>query len=237
MAKLILCFDSFQAVNKRFYKYTYEGNKLYIKQGNKKYTHRVSFITKNITYSGPQIEPLYRFVSALCWKYKQPVYVGGLAGSGNNNFDYTEPAKFHRMRGFSIPQNLFEPQSENQKIVLGLYREAKSSESPFYSFLAYYKILESHFRKKDAIKNWINSSTSLIKENKDKLKEICQTKPNINLGKRVIDFRNGIAHAFGGRQVISVDGYPKIRELNMIIFILGELCENLTIDKFKFPKD
>jgi hypothetical protein len=237
MAKIILCFDSYQETDQAGYDYTFQGHPLHVTQGDDRYMHRVALFTDGPRHERSHIETLNRFVSALCWKYKMPVYIGSLTVFGQNGGDSVEEKKYNRIRGYGIPINLFEPSSIEQKRALGFYREALSSDSSFYSFLAFYKILELEYTPEAEIIDWINSNLPGLRKSQSQLGEIYRTKPVLNVGKRVVELRNGIAHAVGGKRPIDIDGYPNIRELNLLCFVLEELSEKVMIDSLSCPKN
>ena len=233
MAKIILNFDSYQSTSQASYYYTFLGFQLEVTEGDDQNTHRVAVLTDGPEYDREQIRPLYRFVSALCWKYNMPVYVGRLTACGHNAGDASEPRRYDRITGYAVPTGLFEPHSTEQEIAMGLYREAKSSDSPFYSFLAFYQILELKPGKKSNRQDWINSNLASLTKSKRQLEEVRQAKAQLNVGKRIVELRNGVAHAVAERP-IDIDGYPHLRELNILRFVIEELAERFMVDALGF---
>jgi hypothetical protein len=122
---------------------------------------------------------------------------------------------------------------------MGNYRAnaAQRSDSSFYSFLAYYKILELHLKRESIIMEWINSSLEHVHEIRRQIEEISSAKPTLNVGRRIIDIRNGIAHALGNKRPIDMDGYTYIRELHLLLFLLKELAERMMTEELGFAEN
>ncbi len=113
-----------------------------------------------------------------------------------------------KLPGFLVPSNKVpsEPAStERSKLAFSLYREAVSSSSVFYSFLAYYKILElghDHFprgERPEAIKKYIDTHIRQAIKSCPVSIETRHFEPEIPSGEKVYrSFRCAIAHASEG---------------------------------------
>ena len=229
--KIILCYDTHQQSDQVKYDYEYQGHVLHITEGDNDYMHRVATLTDEPRYIRLDAVPLYRFVSSLCWKCKAPVYLGMVTGFGYENGDALDGRRFDRATGYQIPTNLFEPTCLDQEVALGLYREGKSADSPFYGFLTNFKIMEIAIGRPHAVVKWIDSNIARVRNNKLRIQELNDVN---NIGKTVLDIRNGIAHAFGHKQLVDVDGFPHLRDLNILRLMLEELVERVLVEILGF---
>ena len=232
--KLILCYDTLQQSNTTEYEYVYQGNELHITEGDDTNMHQVAIFTEEREYQRRHAVPLYRFVSALCWNYKMPVYVGMVSGFGYDGGHALERKRFDRIKGFEVPHGLIEPESFEQEVALGLYREARSADSPFYGLLAYFKILELITGRPRSVERWINDNIMRLNRSKAQIEELQRKAIDLNIGKRTVYYRNSIAHALGHKRPIDIDGYLDMRELNMLNGILAECAEHIMAERLGF---
>jgi len=87
----------------------------------------------------------------------------------------------------------------DQKLALGLYREAQNSSSTFYEFLSYYKILELAVpnKGKTARRHWLNTVAIPKLAHMDRMKEILANHSDLEQYLREVKV-NGIKHAIKG---------------------------------------
>jgi hypothetical protein len=87
---------------------------------------------------------MQRFLSALSYHLQQPIRVDFEAAQGSRREDSPPLARASRRGGLILtgPSELRVVEDDSLRLCLALFRDAFSSQSPFYEFLGYYKVLE-----------------------------------------------------------------------------------------------
>ena len=122
------------------------------------------------------IEKLNRLLSAIVWEHKH--HMRKLWGMGGPRKPY--PSVYGPRMSFGV---LVEPHylayfagnkriSDAQWLALALFREGVNSESKFYAFLCYYKILDIPFKRNKDRTAWINTVAPTVTREKERLNEI-----------------------------------------------------------------
>ena len=94
-------------------------------------------------------ELMHRLLSALTYELEEPMEVRNGGGTGVAD-PLAPPVPRAMRRGFGkqiqdAPAAIEVTDDERLRLVLGLYREGKNSESPFYRFLSYWNGLDASF--------------------------------------------------------------------------------------------
>ena len=138
-----------------------------------------------------------RFLSALSWTEGKGI--SDLFAVGSNS---PKPVKVGKSKTKLIAQKfradyLPEPKDEKSLRALALFREAQSLNSPTYSFLGFFKVLNILFDRGDAQREWINNNLFAIK-GWDSLKRLAEIrKQHKDLGEYLyVQGRCAVAHAF-----------------------------------------
>ncbi len=105
-------------------------------------------------------EVMQRFLSALSYALRRPMGVIFEAAQGSRPSDSPALARARRGPGLRLtgPSTLLVIDDESHRLCLALFRDACSSESPFYEFLGYYKVLEVVAGAEAARDRWLNES-------------------------------------------------------------------------------
>jgi Methylamine utilization protein MauJ len=123
-----------------------------------------------------EVEKLNRLLSAIVWEHKH--HIRKLWGMGGPRKPY--PSVYGPRMSFGI---IVEPYylahftanksiSDAEWLALALFREAVNSESKFYAFLCYYKILDIPFEKNKDRTVWINNVAPTVTREKERVNEI-----------------------------------------------------------------
>lgn len=154
-----------------------------------------------------------RLLSALCFRFDQPMVVAAAMAMGARS-EMAPPMLGHPGHR---SMTLFEPitsiavrDDDRLRLVLALYREARSANSPFYRFLAFYNALEAAFDSHERFEGFIRESMRDVP---------IPSRPDST----PVDWpyylrehlRNAIAHAvrYGSRPVLNPDGFKDKRTL------------------------
>lgn len=138
-----------------------------------------------------------RFLSALSWVEGHGI--NELFAVGSNG---PKPMRVGKSKTRSISEKfradyLPEPKDEKSMRALALFREAQSLNSPAYSFLGFFKILNILFSKGGEQKEWINRNLPAIKgyQSSKRLQEL--RKQHSDVGEYLyVQGRCAVAHAF-----------------------------------------
>lgn len=98
------------------------------------------------------------FLSAVCWVDRQSVSVAHWTGAGRGAQPMgTATPHMHRYSRFDLSY-LPEPQDDDGRLALALFREGRGLNHSGYAFLSYYRIVERKFPKPSACMAWINAT-------------------------------------------------------------------------------
>jgi hypothetical protein len=165
-----------------------------------------------------------RFLSALSWTEEQGIK--GLFAIGSNG---PKPTRVGKSKIRFISQKfradyLPEPKDEKSLRALALFREAQSLNSPAYSFLGFFKVLNILFYKGATQQEWINNNLSVVKDYESlKRLEIIRTEHK-DLGKYLYEQgRCAVAHAFSD-PIVDPDIPSEIGRLAEDLKIVKELA-------------
>lgn len=153
-----LCFNTFKDFNKPLSLVTYDNSQIEIKRGSSTEGHEL-YIQTTEDEKDKAYKKAFRFLSELAWLFDTSIEVlerGG--GSRKISFNVSNMT-FNRVSNCIDLDNYQQVAFDNnQKLALGIYREGLSSNSKFYAFLSYFKIINILYRTASDQINWINSN-------------------------------------------------------------------------------
>ena len=181
---------------------TFEGKVMRWINGTAEADGTVSIGVPNLHDHGVEDDQLNRFLSLLVWQH------GGHArikwGVGGARTAYSKAYSPRMSGGLRVDPGYLQRGTKlalttDQKLALGLYREAQNSSSTFYEFLSYYKILELAVpnKRKTARGHWLNTVAIPKLAHMDRMKEILANHSDLEQYLREVKV-NGIKHAIKG---------------------------------------
>lgn len=202
----------------------YLGKKYLLRPETDKDVQSVSLICQ----SGMDMESarlsVNRFLSALAWAEENGIIELFAIGSsspippkvGKSNAQFVT----HKFRADYLP----EPKGDKSLRSLALFREAQSINSPSYSFLGFFKILNVLFEKgKDQIA-WINANLTDVKEHRAKKRLDELVKLHSDIGDYLyVQGRCAVAHAFAD-PVVDPDEPTELARLSEDLPLIKELA-------------
>jgi len=204
----VTCFDTELDFINPTYILEYEQQQLEIVRGDIDSGHLVYHQCQDSELN-QSFELVNRFLSELSWIYdtKVEIMTRGAAGLRTK---FNKQGKYYRV-GNSINLDGYEQEATKdiQKLALGIYREAVSSNSNFYKFLCYARIINITNPSGSMQRNWYNENIGNIEEN-SKVIERMNSNGVHNIGKHVYQSgRCAIAHASfnNGEVVADADSY------------------------------
>lgn len=134
------------------------------------------------------------FFSELCWLFNTRLLVLGKIGAGVKTPFYCQRELLGGIvNGINLDEYIPYEYNDQQILALAIYREAKNSNSVFYQFLNYFKIINMINPKGKDQKEWINRNINSIKLTEEENKRLQSI---INLGEYLYSCgRCAIAHA------------------------------------------
>ena len=159
----------------------YLGHKYILRPETEKNAQSVSIICESGMDMASARLMVNRFLSALSWTEEKGVIDLFAVGSsshippkvGKSNVQYMT----QKFRADYLP----EPKNHKSLLSLALFREAQSVDSPSYSFLGFFKILNVLFKTGNEQIAWINSNLTDVKEYsaKKRLDELAKVQNDI----------------------------------------------------------
>jgi len=232
----IISFDTNMDFCKGTYIIGFDGFNLELIKGSNTTVHSIYIETKsNISKA---FEACLKFLSEMSWLYNTSV---------SDIFMFSASTKLrigNEVKPFSRTGNVinlvdYEQLSldSTQRLALGLYKEGISSNSNFYKFLSFFKILNLNNHKgKEQIK-WINNKTGELKLAKKALNELI-TSGVKDIGDYLYSSgRCAIAHASikSGEPIANPDNYEDLTRINNTIGIIEELASIYINKDLKIP--
>jgi hypothetical protein len=183
---------------------TFEGKVMRWINGTAEAEATISIGVANLHSHNAEDDQLNRFLSLLVWQH------GGHArvkeGVGGARTAYSKVYSPRMSVGLRVDPEYLQrgtnlAHTRDQKLALGLYREAQNSSSTFYEFLSYYKIMELAVPNKgNKVRgDWLEKTaipklSQLGRPYTDTLREIMANHPSLEHYLREIKV-NGIKHA------------------------------------------
>jgi hypothetical protein len=202
---LVTAFDSEIPDPRDYLNTEYGGLTLHIKPGHDDAVSAISVFLEDRDNSHDAQLVINRFLSAMAWKESSAfVTLGAIIGGAypterdEPRFNYNEGRV---LRGGVISRFDFEhlqnPTEDKQKLALALYREGLNSNTDFYRFLSFYKIINIGFANGHEQAAWINANLGKIwnYQAEPRLKELQSTGEDV--GSYLLrQGRDAIAHAY-----------------------------------------
>jgi hypothetical protein len=163
---MVTAFDSEIHDPRDYLKTEYAGLTLHIKPGHHDSVNLVSVFLRDIHQPQPAQLVINRFLSAMAWKEASPFVTLGTIIGGASEADEQKP-RFNYSEGRVLRygivsrfdfEHLQNPSAAKQKLALALYREGLNSNTDFYRFLSFYKIVNIGFANGHEQVAWINTN-------------------------------------------------------------------------------
>lgn len=232
---ITICFNTNFDFDRPLYNITYDGYAIEVKRGSLEEGHNLYIETSEERYKDAH-ETGRRFLSEVSWLFKCEVEVLTFGASGHKLPVNVANRKFNRVGGGinldDYKQLTFE---KSKRLSISLYREAISSNSQFYKFLGFFKIINLTEGKEQ--KRWINNNIHKIMENKDRLQKLIDQGIE-NFGDHLYHSgRCAIAHASINSEepVADADNYDDNYRIGMELPIIRELAEIYIKNDLKVP--
>lgn len=232
------CFDTSFDFSNSSYNVTYDSFEIEVVRGNSNEGHNL-FIETEKEQAKLANEVTRRFLSEICWLYQSRVEI--IAGGGWASQKIPVKVAFRQFARIgggiyleSYRQIAF---SHEQKVALGIYREAFSSNSIFYKFLCYFKIINMIYKTGSAQKSWINDNIDRLVLCKEKINQLMQ-EGITNFGDHLYHSgRCAIAHSnfISGEPIADADNYEDNYRIGREIEVVKELAEIIMNIELKIP--
>lgn len=203
----------------------YNNTKIEIEKGKKDSIHNL-FIKTNNNQKAKDFEAGLCFLSELAWLYKSKIIYLTSAFSSDNKLpvDVSNQSFNRVLNAINLKYYKQVATNDEQKLALGIYREGISSNSIFYKFLSFFKIINiknssGYFQKK-----WINNNIKKIKKSREKLEKI-KNNESTNIGEYLYESgRCAIAHA-NSNPIVDANKFQDIKRISFDTYIIKELAE------------
>jgi len=244
-------FDNSSRLSRRIYYFKYKDVKFKLIQTERKWQDvliTVAHDSKTKISEEKAYDAAAEFLTALSWENNSLVKFGHSGGVGVPNGYSLRKA---RCRCFTFPEAPFigytlgynltilpKIETEEQRIALTLFREAKSSNNVYLSFLFYWQVME--VEGGDPI-GWINKV--YVKE-RHKIYIEAHGLKILNLGEKKIgnyfydDRRNAIAHIYRkpGKTALHLDTIEETQKAHVSKSIISEFARIFIRDRLKLNK-
>ncbi|GEM_PF-3713301 len=215
----------------------YDKRLLEVSMGKPNDSHRVRATYDNEQGHKAVFQTISHFLSELSWKLRIELCVDDcIYGTGLPDCSF--PNHFPRLERYFIHNFKQEVFANDQHLALGFYREGFGSESPFYRFLSFYKILEIPFTKGREKGKWIGSLTPRLSESKDSLQYLKRNGVTDVAQWIFKEGRNALSHAYRERQnsIVDITAFDHWQNIVWANEIVQELAEITMIEKLNIPE-
>lgn len=230
---MVTAFDSVIHDPRDYLKTEYGGLTLHIKPGHDDAVSLVSVFLDDMSQSDGARLVVNRFLSAMAWKERSPfvtldAIIGGALPTEKDTprFNYSEGRV---LRGAIISRFDFEhlqsPSTDKQKLALALYREGLNSNTDFYRFLSFYKIVNIGYANGHEQAAWMNTNLDKVWNHfaQSRLEELKRTVPDV--GNYLLrQGRDAIAHAFN-QPILDTDFPTDRTTINRNVDVMQGLAE------------
>lgn len=221
----------------RLTKLTYENHQIEVIEGSGWQCHSVRCSLENEAQAGWAFNILSCFLNELSWHYRLTVEVktfvhgtGQITSSAVRTYQKDDTIIIHDFK-----QTAF---TAEQHLALGFFREAFSSNSPFYTFLSYFKLTEVPFPDGLEKKKWIVDALSHVKSPgaKASIKRLKDGGVEDIADWLYKEGRHALAHAKKGRNSIDVNNHKHWQDIVWANSILEEIAEMTLHFKLNLPQ-
>lgn len=189
-----ICFDTNNDFCDDSYNIDFDWYNLEIKRWAHNQWHELFIEVSNDKYEEAH-EIWRRFLSEICWLYKTTAEVLTYWWWSNKTRFLVQEREFFRIwNALSLDEYEQITKDKNERLALSIYREGFNSNSKFYSFLCYARIINMIWWWREQIK-WINNNLDKIK-NKTEFKEYFNKINVTDIWNHLyVSWRCAIAHA------------------------------------------
>lgn len=155
---ITLAFDTYSDFYESEIKFVYNGYNMEILRGTETEPHNL-FIECNKLDDKKAYEAGYEFFSELAWFHETKVEYLFSTGGGHKHRASVANGHYYRQAWGINFDNYEQPTfSDEQRLALAIHREAINSESKFYRFLSYFRILNIRNKNGNKLQQWINTN-------------------------------------------------------------------------------
>lgn len=177
------------------------------------------------------------FLNELAWNYQLGISITTCV-HGNGTPRTGDRSNRERNTRLAIHDSCQKVRDERSHLALGCYREALDSNSPFYRFLSYFRVLEVAIPDGKERGIWVEKCVLQLKHSKQSIALLKRARVE-DVGKWLyLEGRHALAHASGKdggtvRDICSFDDWQTIVWANEIVEELAytALIEHLKVDK------
>jgi hypothetical protein len=188
------------------------------------------------------LSKMYKFTSILSWFIGGYVDVSGYICSSAPGSTYDNLTTVYSTLGIAwdrplICNNMPIIKDDNVRKALAFWREGKRLEHVHcsYSFLSFYKVIESQFLNTKEKKEWISSALDKLTDDAEK-RVIELRNTGIDVNKHLYESgRCAVAHASLERQIIDPDIASDRQRLASDLIIVKELAKLFISEELKVP--
>lgn len=236
---MTICFDTTHDFCKSSYNISYDNFPIEIKRGAVFEQHNLFIETQQADHNKPY-EAALRFLSELAWLFNTKVNVlfyNTTSSKPQKLVDQTRGC-FNRI-GNSLYLDLYKQvaSDDKQKLALGIYREGLSSDSSFYSFLCYFRIINMKYETGEDQIRWINTNVSTIKDERNTVNYLSNQKI-VDIGDHLYKSgRCAVAHAslYSGADIADPNNFEDNKRISRELPLIKELAELLVTRELKVP--
>ena len=225
-----------QDMEEHSFKVNYQGREIEIISGAQEQIHR----SRSFIYSKDEIKNAFKDISHLLnefsWHFDLGIELfsclvnfGGLIDEGTKNY----LPRFQNVIADNFKQTIF---NEKQHLALGFFREALSSNSPYYKFQSYYKIIEIPFKTGNKKGEWIKQCLKNLKYSKNSIERMKRNGVQEIADWLFINGRNALNHAYAKRKkIIDISDYEDWDNIKWANEIVKEIAEVTMQKQLKIP--
>ena len=225
-----LSFDTDKDFDKAVSEVEYDNFKIEVVQGSASQSHNLYVPFSQDTDFLGSLGAGLRFLSELSWLFNSRVNYFGSVGSGQNKIPIREIAAYYWIKNAICLTDYRQIAiRKEQKIALGIYREARNSNSRFYEFLSYFRIINMTNRTRLMQVAWINNNFSIPRDVHNVRKTLAE-KGIADVGKHLYESgRCAIAHASltSGGDIADPNNPADLSRINGEVTLVRELAELL----------
>lgn len=156
---LAISFDTDLDFQQNKYKFNYANRTFEIENSETKYGH-ILYVQTASHNDREAYSNAMNFFSEICWLFSTRVTVLGTLGSGYRTPIYCNRVFNGCIDGINLDDYISVQYNDIQRMALALYREGNNSNSIFYTYLNYYKIINLVHSNPNNQMTWINNNIS-----------------------------------------------------------------------------
>lgn len=216
---------------------SYDHIQIEVLAGKEHWSHRARARCDDREDHKAVFQTISRFLSELSWKLRIKVkaeicvYTDGLP-------DCSFPNYFPRLDQHFLQNFVQEVFGDDQHLALGFYREGHGSDSPFYKFLSFYKILELPFKDGKHKGKWVNSLVPRLAESDVSVEYLNRNGVRDIANWIFEEGRNGLSHGYKkpGRKIVDITAFDHWQNIVWANEVVREMAEITLLEKLGIPK-